>query len=407
MGWYPCECCGSCCKDLTTGCGCLCVGKNPCDTTLTITGNHPASLKFPISYTSGLGGGMSFCGIEGCSAVNRSTSTGHTVTKEWVEQERLWDSISANCYFCCPEFGGGETPYLQSTIQGNGIYVASRCYKAIVRYMNLDVSIRQGRQTINGESVCGVYVVAKLTFRRHFEFLENVCQYRYAKITPFEVPCLAVFPAPDLTPRERACSYCNPGGGPFTPGTDYSTQPFPTVPTCPTPNWSDDNPDDNLPPNSIFCLWRSKFIPNVSSVSCKQQPFTVSLSPQDNVLINSSCCGNTRTFPSDVYYTYQQLSSFECGSFTNCRGTFNMGPEYGNWIGISSGPGFPGFGDLTGSQANCTNADNNNAPLIPRCSSCEITSRNRGDNIIRPVPNNTLLFGEANDQWSLNILCSN
>jgi hypothetical protein len=394
----------------------LCVGKNPCATTLTINGNHPAILKFPISYARNPNdnfGGTDFCGIAGCSAVDRSTSTGHTFTKEWTEQERLWDSIKANCYFCCPEFVddfGTEVPYLQSKIEGNGIRVASRCYKAMIRYMNLEVAIKQGRRTINGESVCGVDVLAKLTFKRYFEYAENVCEYRYAKITPFEVPCITVFPTPDLTPKERACSFCLPGGNSFTPNTDYSTQPFPTVPNCPTPSWGDNNPDSGINsniPDNIYCIWRAKFVPNISSVSCKQEPFITSLGPQDNLLATSSCCGNSRNAPSDVYYSYQQLSNFDCGSFTNCRGTFNKGFEYGNWIGVSSGSGYPGFGDLTGSRLNCTNQDNNNAPLIPRCSNCEITFRNRGDNIIRPVPNNTLLFGEANDQWSLNILCSN
>jgi hypothetical protein len=419
MGWYPCECCGSCCTDPTLGCGCICVGKNPCSTTLTINGNHPAVLRFPISYTRNPLSNtnqIAFCGLEGCSTINRATSTGHTFTKEWTEQERLWDGIQANCYFCCPEFiddFGTEVPYLSSTIEGRGVYVASRCYKAIIRYMNLDVSIRQGRQVINGENVCGVYVTAKLTFRRHFNFLENVCQYKYAKVVPYEVPCLAVFPPPDLTPRERACSYCNPGGGPFTPGADYSTQPFPTVPSCPTPEWGEDNPP-NDPSNPVFdniyCLGRSKFVPFINSVSCKSEAFTVTLGPEHNTLSGTNCCGplGDRAVPSDVYYDYELPDvDYPCGSFTNCRGQFNMGPTYGNWLGPNRIFPGNGFGDLTGNQSNCTNAQNSSTnPFIQQCQTCEITQRNRGKNLVRPVPKNTLLFGEANDQWSLNILCS-
>jgi hypothetical protein len=84
-----------------------------------------------------------------------------------------------------------------------------------------------------------------------------------------------------------------------------------------------------------------------------------------------------------------------------------MGPTYGNWLGPNRiFPGL-GFGDLTGNQSNCTNAQNNSTnPFIQQCQTCEITQRNRGKNLVRPIPKNTLLFGEANDQWSLNILCS-
>lgn len=409
MGWYPCTCCAECCKDLSTGCGCICVGKNPCDTTLTITGNHPATLKFPISYTrnpSSLPPQPDYCGIEGCSPVNRATSTGHTFVRNWEEKERLWDKIKADCYTCCLEFGGGETPYLSSRIEGNGVYVASRCYKSAIRYMNLEVSIRQGKQAINGVDTCGVYVFAKLTFERYFQYLENVCEYRYGKIIYYEVPCIS-YPGGVPPPLERACSRCLPGGGAYTPSGNYSTEPYPTMPTCPEPTWSGDNPDEEpLVPNNIRCLERFKFIPNVDSVSCKQQPFTVSLGPENNLGISPGtqidCCGKNRDYPEDsVYYDYAELYNPECSSWSNCKGTFPARTAYGTWI---SGGVFPGFGLL--SEASIGNCTTNNQLSIGSCDPCEITERDRGQEIIRPLPNHTLLFGEASDQWTLSILCS-
>jgi hypothetical protein len=375
---------------------------------LVISGNHPANLKFPISYLRNPTSSQVFCGLRGCSAVDRTTSTGHTFVRTWEEKERLWDKIKADCYFCCPELGGDETPYLSSRIEGNGVYVASRCYKAAIRYMNLDVSVTQSTQVINGQNTCGILVIAKLTFERYFQYVENRCEYRYGKIIYYDVPCVAI-PGGTPPPAERSCSRCVPGNGPYTPSNDYSTEPYPTMPTCPDPTWSGDNPDEDPQiPNNIRCLTRTKFIPNINSIACKDQTFTVTLTSDDNNIVIGTqelCCGKSRDNPEEaVYYDYEQLTNPQCNSWSNCRGTFPARTAYGNWT--VSGV-FPGFGNLAGgSIGNCTPLDSNRQFNIPTCSECEVTERNRGQEVIRPLANHTLLFGEASDQWTLSILCS-
>lgn len=410
MGWYPCTCCKDCCNDLTVGCGCICFGKTPCATTLSITGNHPAeSLVFPISYSRNpiVVNTLQFCGLSGCAPIDLLNSVGHTFTRTWEEKERLWDKIKADKYYCCQVPGSDPVPYLLSRIEGNGVYVASRCYKAAIRYLNLEVDIRQGKRIVYGETICGIDVNVRLTYQRFFDYRENRCQYRYGKINYFSVPCITYPVGGEPQDVERACSVCQPGGGSFTPGSDYSTEPYPSVPSCPDPVWTEGNPDEdpNIP-NGVRCITRSKFIPNIESVSCNNVPFTVTLGPELNSGLfpgtQDLCCGKNRDYPDLAYYDYAELQDYNCSAWSNCRGTFEETPAYGTWI--SPPADFPGFGNLTGSSiGNCTTEDDVN---IDQCLYSEITERSRGKNLVRPLENHTLLFGELNDTWTLNILCS-
>lgn len=411
MGWYPCrECCCEC--SVSNNCPCPCIGKNPCTTTLTVTGNHPATLRFPITYQRNTPSG--FCGLNGCSPVNRSQSTGDTQLRTWYEKERLWDRIERDVYYCCESPGTSGTAYIVRKEEGKGVRVASRCFVAGVRYLNLEVSTYQSYSEVyQQQPLCGIIVEAKLTFQRFFQYKENKCEYKYGKKSYYDQPP-CILPDPGWQPysEERTCSYCMNEDGTissFTPNEDYSTQPYPNV-NCPDPVWEADIPPDyDGIDKGIRCIIRRKFIPGVNDIACSGNPLVVSLAPENTFtdgLFGPKCCGKTEKFGDDlVYYDYLTPQDRYCDAESpSICGIPITSPKvrYGTWLP----GGWPSFGDLAGTGINCI-PQNVQGFVIPECVdfSNEVT-RVRGTNLVRELANHTLLFGEMNDTWTLNISCS-
>lgn len=465
MGWYPCTCCESCCKDsnLAPGCPCVCVGKLPCETTLTIAGNHPATLKFPIEYArnpSSWPPTPDFCGLQGCAETDKNTSTDHTQLRYWEERDRLWDDMVRENKVCCgtiEDLNSGP-PATVSTETLKAVRVSTRCYRADLRYSNLEVKVYQDRKLIYNEWVCGVTVVARLTFKRFLAVHDHTCWYFYGRRVTPSTNC------PDSTqiPSDFyiECGWCEIDGvntGTFSSG-NLPTTPYPSMPPGCTPlsdeEWDSIAPRDSEPWNGFpsymygypisnpllntpkesdqlqtFCIVRSKFLPGITSIGCNN-PLTVELTPEDTIsdeepnyeVPNRSPCCDSMVVSQWFGYEYCQANTVlgeNCNPFL-CPGESVACPEYlkyGYFIGVNNNC-LGEFGqnwtvDLAGIMSNtgdnaygCTGNTYQGYLNVNNCEYACIVSRDRGFNLDYYIVNQTTLFGEAEDTWQLTIECT-
>lgn len=444
MGWYPCECCGACCK-VDPDCPCVCVSRYPCATTLTVTGNHPATLKFPINYTRNPGdgfGGTAFCGLEGASDVDRSASTNHTQLRSWTEQDRFWDHMIRNRAQCCfLDLGDLQNSYVAFPVKDTlkTVQVSSRCYRADLRYQNLSVSVKQSKNLVNGQWVCGITVTATLTFKRFLSEQDHTCIYYYAR-TQSQTGCGPQIPF-DYYLECGQCYMNNTiTNATFNPSS-LSTASYPSMPTDCGPlsdnQWDsgtwNGNPfsfrgpmpslETNKQVETIY-ITRSKFIPGATSIGCTA-PFIVSLTPEDTV----ECVDSLPDVPgvdddncywfSYVYCPVNRtegdtciISSFECPPGTVPLSDYqNFGTFYGIsdacpdietgftlnfWYVISvasdTGPG-------------CTGNTFSGNPNIPQCIQGTVSFRDKGYTLNYALQDKTTLFAEGDDTWTLKLEC--
>ncbi len=452
MGWYPCECCGACCKASgLSDCPCVCVSRNPslCTTTLTISGNHPATLKFPINYLrnpdNGFGGTL-FCGLEGEANVDRSASSNHTQLRSWEEQDRFWDYMVRNEAQCCyRDINNLQDAYVAFPVilTGKAVQVSSRCYRADLRYEKLDVEIRQDKKLIYGEQVCGITVTATLTFKRFLSEQDHTCIYFYGR-TQSATGCGPQIPF-DYYVECGQCYISNIlTNSTFNPS-NPSTAPYPSMPTGCGPlsdnewesgtNWDGDRfsfrgpsfrgPIPSLEPNKqveTIYIKRSKFIPGANSIGCTA-PFTVSLTPEDTVECLDSQPDNPGVDDINCYwfsYVYCPVnrtegatcfaSTYECPSDTYPLSDYI---QFGLFYGKSDAcPDIEtGFilglkNDATDTEPGCAgNVNGEFAVVIPRCTEGSVSSRDRGYTLNYAFQDKTTLFAEGDDTWLLKLEC--
>jgi hypothetical protein len=446
MGWYPCECCGACCKASgLSDCPCVCVSRYPCTTTLTISGNHPATLKFPINYLRNPGdgfGGTLFCGLEGEANVDRSASSNHTQLKSWEEQDRFWDHMTRNRAQCCfLDLNDLQNSYVAFPVTDTlkAVQVSSRCYRADLRYEKLDVEIRQDKKLIYGEQVCGITVTATLTLKRFLSEQDHTCIYFYGR-TQSATGCGLQIPF-DYYVECGQCYINNTlTNSTFNPS-NLSTAPYPSMPTGCGPlsdnewesgtNWDGDNfsfrgPMPSLETNKqieTIYIRRSKFIPGANSIGCTA-PFTVSLTPEDTV----ECLDSQPDNPGVDGYCYEFsyvycpvdtteddtcfISSFECPPGTVPLSDYQ---KFGVFYGISTvcpdvEVGFTldfwyVISNASDTGPGCTGSTFAGNPNIPDCIQGSVSFRDRGYTLNYAFQDKTTLFAEGDDTWVLKLEC--
>lgn len=386
---------GNCCC-CTNECGSYCVGKNPCVTTLSISGNHPATLYFPITYSQYT---KPVCGLYGTASVDRSTSTNHTINRVYTAKYKAYDQMHLKYYVCC--LGGNPQLALEGDFEV--FQSGSGCQRADLRYESATVKIYS--DTSYG---CGAWVEVCLTFRRYTYSVTNLCKYLKFTGSTYNT-CFTPFGEDYSGTFDDECNYCNNGLS-YNPATDPKDQNFVTAPTCGVPTESD------WSSQTLYNIYRRKWVPNLFDIGCTS--VSVVLTESNDVTGATYCCSkdesNNCILTSDVLYSGLQSFTTEncaeqtCGTTTypahNRFGTFYDQDNVGYLMGY--------FSDVSGCTLNRTGN-----PTIYYGSlaagdqwSCwnkaTITNRYQGSTVENDLANNTLLFGELHDSWTLTLDCS-
>jgi hypothetical protein len=390
---------GNCCC-CSNECGSYCVGRNPCVTTLSISGNHPATLKIPISYSNYE---KPICGLYGTGSVDRSASTNHTINRLYTAKYKAYDQMHLKHYVCC----AGGTPQLALEGDFEVFQATSGCQRADLRYEGVTVKIYSD----SGYS-CGAWIEVCLTFRRFTFSQYNYC--RYLKFTGDTYnTCVTPFGEDYSGTFNDECNQCyssNSTNPTYDSSIDPKDQGYVTAPTCSVPT------DTDWSSQTLYNIYRRKWVPNLFNIGCVET--SVTLTESNDITSNSFCCSQAPItlsciLASDVIYSgLQSLTAENCGETTCGSTTYPAHNRFGTFYDQDSNGYLIGyFAEGTYCTLNRTGSPVDYGNLFSGNQwSCWdkaiITNRYQGATVQNDLTNNTLLFGELHDPWTLTLNCS-
>jgi hypothetical protein len=411
-----------CCKCIHP-CGGYCIVHNAVSTTLTITGNHPATLVFPITYdvlNDQATYGENNCQISGTASVEASASTGELHTECRQVRGSYFDGMDVEVEKCCDPnwvsvFDGSVEAMLKSSSRAVAVH----------KYLNSEVSVRAGEKTIDGEEVCGVWVRVCLRYARYYYNEGYSCSAVRVSGT-VRTPTTQFSNCCDESDEYVSVDYENTANDPNAtatacdPEAAFDAGGFISVPPCP----EDDDPFADMEPSVLaqytYGITREKFIPLSKSVGCGNDagPYQVTLSPSDEV--SSFTCGTT---PDDVYWEWDDCSYEDddprlptpslqaslCGEFSftpvrwglffaACDGPAATQPDRDI---VCPQPGNTGLGCIgIGSTDHvCSLRDAMDSGIYRTT----IANRSRGATVDTDIVDGEIMFGHSLDTWVLTI----
>jgi hypothetical protein len=383
-----------CCWCEYEDCPRICVGNNPCTTRLVISGNHPADLIYPISYSSDLGGLGPFppgCGLFGEADVSREVSSGHTQLKTWTAGIRYWDSVNRTHYTCC----GFDPQYevVFNTESGSGVHVTGTCSRADLRYGSLSVLLRRDRIIVYGEPQCVVRADVCLRIKRLVYTNYKTCKYDTITKTynslPADCGLMGLYPPGTYN---GVCSYCYDSSTGLSssyanPG-DISQAPY-SYPSCTALTDAQWGTDPNV---EEFWLCRRKYF-TLSSIVCG--PVSLMLGPEDNQASGP---------PILMYEQDPEPQTVQCGpgSFEDCPRNVPRTTVYGTWNSV-----FQPIGSITHTPPSCSLSPPTGLGLRISCGPrFSESSRNQGWARTGGWTGDPKLLAEVEDTWTLHLDCS-
>jgi hypothetical protein len=390
-----------CCWCEYEDCPRICVGNNPCTTRLVVSGNHPADLIYPITYTSDpgpLGPFPKGCGLVGEASPNLAASTGHTHLKSWTAGIRYWDSVDRTAYVCCGFGPYTEHPAFREV--GSGVHVTGTCSRADMRYSGLKVLLRRDKILLYGEWVCVVRADVCLKVKRHIETQWKTCHYETITNTIYDLPFECGIIQGQTGTYTGTCGWCQANNGPRSsypnPG-DITQAPYPSI-SCP------ELTDAQWEARGEYCFWRSKYF-MLSSIACG--PITLTFGPEDDQPnFDSSCCAGLTQPPITMYEPDDDPVATPCGgqSLTNCPRTNPTTTDYGSW----NTPPFDPFGVIVNDPPFCSeNSGGFGGLFINKClPRFKEDARNQGWSRTGGWTGNPKLLAEVEDTWTLHLDCS-
>lgn len=412
-----------CCKCIHP-CGAYCIISNPVSTTLTITGNHPATLVFPITYdilnNADLYGSAN-CQFIGEANVSAASSTGEVHNECRQTRGSYFDGMGVEIDKCCdPDWVNLFDGNVEAMLKKSGISVA------VYKYLDSQVLIRAGTKTIAGEEVCGVWVRVCLRYARYFYGLSYSCQAVRVTGTARN-PTTLFSDCCDESDEYISVNYEGTENSPDATATGCDTEAafdaggFNNVPPCPS---EDDDPFADMEPEVLaqytYGITREKFIPNSRSLGCgtPDDPYQVTFAPSDEVF--NGPCGTT---PDDVYWEWDECSYEDddpripapSQQITFC-GEFSFAPvHWGQFYAACAGPN-PGSVDL---NIACPQAGSSGLGCLGIGSGDQVcslqgamdsavyrttvTGRSRGAVVDTDIIDGEVMFGHSLDNWVLTI----
>lgn len=411
-------------------------------TTLTISGNHPATLVADTVYqrAQNAGGDTWVCDIA-TGTPNRKCCVSGIGNFDCEESPTLWQdsfccqqtrsgSIAFDVYTCCDRPGTSNDQWIKTTTGTiSGSFGISTTVTHAVWYRRLAVRMYAGEL----DGCCGVWVEVCLTFVRLTPSVSDSQDYLAGSVTYLDFPCTGIL-GEDPPSLVGTCTVeCGtPVTGPIA---------------CPEPFDAQDLVNCNTPilesPGLLYSILRRKFVSGNPACTARDLPqLSVTLTSADNVtqVIGCGPCGANQSIggdfpdfcvPDRVYYdrgTYADASAACCGpapSPVSCGGAGSKTSGFSAFLGachtqcdediefarmaifncpddscsgtVGGGLGSSAVSDWANLLANCY------APTGPTTVT-EITSRtNTVEDNCDIDPCDHLLFGEIDDTWNLTI----